>query len=283
MPNRIFKESILVSFSVNALSAEGERMLERLILVADDFGRFAADPIIVLSKCFPLKVKAFTVTQISTWLTELVNAPQGSDESPGIIRLYEVNGQRLGYFTKWLLHNSCRALKSKFPDPTDGAVVAAALAVVKTRRSSTSGNEYLNQTEWGKPGCLMTFYILNKPASWTPLPQATPGRIRKEQEYLKAFPDQDFWRSVMIEIPKSAFLMGRVAGREQDGNPRRPFKGSFDWLVQRGKKDGLENCVKIAEGQYRDPEEKDETGRRPPAGGTRADQTGASGARYDGI
>jgi hypothetical protein len=62
---------------------------------------------------------------------------------------------------------------------------------------------------------------------------------------LALFPDAGFWHQVMAEYQVSTFLQGR---RPSAGHER--FRADFDWLISRGK-DGLENCLKVCEGKYR--------------------------------
>ncbi len=109
MPNRIIRDSARFSETLDALSAEGERMFWRLTTVADDFGRFHADPRVMLANCFPLKVDTWKSEMVAKWLQELVDVDA--------VSIYEVSGKRYGFFKTWDLHQQRRAAKSKFPDP----------------------------------------------------------------------------------------------------------------------------------------------------------------------
>jgi hypothetical protein len=75
----------------------------------------------------------------------------------------------------------------------------------------------------------------------------SPARRTKATRYLHLFPDPAFWHAVMHEISASSFLLGL-----KPSNGHEAFKADFDWLLTKGK-DGTENCVKVAEGKYRDP------------------------------
>lgn len=72
------------------------------------------------------------------------------------------------------------------------------------------------------------------------------GRLKKARQYLKQFPQRDFWLEVFKELNRSSFLAGKSnsAGHES-------FRASFDWLLSKGK-DGTENAVKVYEGKYRE-------------------------------
>jgi len=112
MPNRIIRDSARTSQTLDLLSAEGERLFWRLTTVADDFGRFEADPRILLAHCFPLKAGEWRPTTVEQWRDGLVMV--------GAIKLYSANGRLYGYFTTWGKYQQMRAKVSKFPDPLTG-------------------------------------------------------------------------------------------------------------------------------------------------------------------
>jgi hypothetical protein len=109
MANRLLRDSILTSESIDVLSAEAERLFYRLLLIADDWGRFDADVRVLISRCFPLKVGDITRTDTDNWLKEI--------EDAGMVVLYSVDGRRYAAFSNWSKHNRLRNLKSKFPAP----------------------------------------------------------------------------------------------------------------------------------------------------------------------
>jgi hypothetical protein len=109
MPNRILHESICTSVSIAALSRDAEVLQYRLTVKADDYGRFHADPLIVLGACFPHEIGKTTAEQIASWTRELA--------AQDTIRLYEVDGKHFLFFPKWDRSQRTRANKSKFPDP----------------------------------------------------------------------------------------------------------------------------------------------------------------------
>ena len=83
MPDRILR-SWIDSETVNSLSDAAEVFFVRLIMSADDEGRFYGDPKLLKSYLYPLKKKR--VADIPHWIAECVNA--------GLIVEYEVNGKR---------------------------------------------------------------------------------------------------------------------------------------------------------------------------------------------
>lgn len=110
MPQRAIKETILDSRTLDRVSGDAERLYHRLTTKADDFGRFKADPIIILGNCFPLKIGVFTLEMISAWFAEL--------EVAGAVVSYEFDGKLYGYFPEWESHQGKpRAKTSKYPQP----------------------------------------------------------------------------------------------------------------------------------------------------------------------
>lgn len=109
MPNRIIKESALISRQLAQLSHGAERTFWRLTLIADDFGRFFADPIAIKSRCYPLLADDIKSAQVGAWVDEMVKF--------GLVKLYTVEQNTYGFFPTWEKHQQRRAVKSKFPDP----------------------------------------------------------------------------------------------------------------------------------------------------------------------
>ena len=110
MPNRIIKESICRSDSIDSLSWFEEVLFYRLIVVCDDYGRFDGRPAIIKGACFPLK-DDITKKHISEAIDKLSTA--------GLVRGYEVRGRSYLQLTTWDCHQQVRAKKSKYPSPDD--------------------------------------------------------------------------------------------------------------------------------------------------------------------
>ncbi len=107
MPNRIIKESICRSDSIDSLSWFEEVLFYRLIVVCDDYGRFDGRAAIIKGFCFPLK--DVTTKQIENSLNKLA--------SVGLVRVYEAQGRPYLQMLTWEKHQQIRAKKSKFPPP----------------------------------------------------------------------------------------------------------------------------------------------------------------------
>jgi hypothetical protein len=106
MPNRIIREGWIESEGIDTLTPEAERFFLRLLLRADDFGRFHANPQLLKSSLFPLK-DSIRNTDIALWLDAC--------EKCGLLRCYELTGRRYLVIDKF--GQRTRASSSKFPAP----------------------------------------------------------------------------------------------------------------------------------------------------------------------
>lgn len=107
MPNRIIKESICTSPSIDCLTAVEETMFYRLIVNCDDYGRFDGRLPILKARLFPLKSKMKEDTLVSS-LSALISA--------GLVTMYEVDHRPILQLTGWGKHQTIRTLKSKYPN-----------------------------------------------------------------------------------------------------------------------------------------------------------------------
>lgn len=109
MPNRILKESIKSSHEIDQLSFFQECVFYRLIVSADDFGRYYGDSVLLKSFLFPRKedIKAADIDAALSIMNKI-----------GLISLYQdEKGDRYLQFVSWRKHQQQRSNKSKFPDP----------------------------------------------------------------------------------------------------------------------------------------------------------------------
>jgi hypothetical protein len=132
VPNRIIRDTALSSKKLASLSGDGERLFWRLVMVADDYGRFDADIPVVLAACFPRQFHKIKPKHLSAWLKELVKA--------GLVIHYSVNGDEIGQIYNWI--QRVRANKSKFPPSDDGHMTVIC-------QSSAGPYEELGTTELG--------------------------------------------------------------------------------------------------------------------------------------
>lgn len=110
MPNRIIKESICTSDSVDQMTWFEECFWQRLIVNCDDYGRFDARISVLKARLFPLKEKLQN-REIEAAIDKLV--------SIGCIVLYECAGKPYMYLPSWENHQTIRAKKSKYPSPDE--------------------------------------------------------------------------------------------------------------------------------------------------------------------
>ena len=111
MPNRILKESICTSDSIDRLGWFDEVLFYRLIVNCDDYGRFDGRPAIIKNRLFPLK-ENLTAKTVAGAIEKLASA--------GLVTLYVFEGKPYLYLPTWNHHQSVRAKFSKYPAPEDG-------------------------------------------------------------------------------------------------------------------------------------------------------------------
>ena len=114
MPNRILKESICTSDTIDQLKWDEEVFFYRLIVNCDDYGRFDGRPAIIKSRLYPLKMN-ITLANIEKYLDKL--------STVGLVVRYISNGKPTLQLTTWDKHQQVRAKKSKYPAPEDGEIM----------------------------------------------------------------------------------------------------------------------------------------------------------------
>lgn len=108
MPNRILRESICTSDTIDKLSWFEEALYYRLIVTCDDFGRFDGRTAVIKNRLFPLK-DGLTLKTVETALHGLANA--------GLVSFYTVEGRRFLCLPTWGKYQTQRAKVSKYPAP----------------------------------------------------------------------------------------------------------------------------------------------------------------------
>ena len=110
MPNRIIRESICTSESIDCLSWFEEVLFYRLIVSCDDFGRYDGRAAIIKNRLFPLK-ENLTLKTVENALHGLASA--------GLVTLYTSQGKRFLYLPTWGKYQNQRAKESKYPEPVE--------------------------------------------------------------------------------------------------------------------------------------------------------------------
>ena len=114
MPNRLIKESICTSDTINELSWFQEVCFYRLITVCDDYGRMDARLPILKGRMFALK-EDLRAGEIGKALAALENA--------GLIRTYQVKGKPYLQVLTWNDHQQIRAKVPKYPGPEESDII----------------------------------------------------------------------------------------------------------------------------------------------------------------
>jgi hypothetical protein len=117
MPNRIIKESICTSETIDLLTAEEECFFYRLIVNCDDYGRMDARTPILVSRCFPLRSNEGKRKQVEKMIDSLLRSE--------LIFLY-AEGKYL-QIIKWDKHQRIRAARSKYPEPSADEIIRCQL------------------------------------------------------------------------------------------------------------------------------------------------------------
>ena len=110
MPNRIIKESVCSSDTIDQMSWFEECFFHRLWVNCDDYGRMDARPAILKARLFPLKER-LSLKEIESALVKLA--------SIGCVMLYECDSKPYLCLPAWEVHQNIRAKRSKYPAPDD--------------------------------------------------------------------------------------------------------------------------------------------------------------------
>lgn len=131
MANRVLRDTTY-SESINLLSPGAEVFFYRLIMKADDYGSYHANPKLVRSLLFPLK--NLKDASVDEWMGECVNA--------GLIFLY--SAQNKPYCRILNFNQRLRNMRGRFPPPSDEETELAASrgdSRLETRNTETQKQE----------------------------------------------------------------------------------------------------------------------------------------------
>ena len=234
MPNRIIKDSIHDSETVNRMTDFQFRLWVNLITYVDDFGRGDARPAIIKGKCFPLRER-LTVSAIGVALEALANM--------GCISLYEVDGKPYLYFPTWESHQSIRNKKSKYPTPETTCTQLESIEInCNQLTANVTENPNTNPNTNPKNNSELFDRVLS---AWNSLKLSQITKISSTRgKMLKARIDENGEEAVfkaIDSIRQSQFLRG-----DND----RGWVITFDWFLKQS------NFQKVAEGNYVDRPKK---------------------------
>ena len=116
MANRILKDSINESRGLTSCTFFAQDLYKRLITYADDYGRFNADPQIMLARLYPRELDVVLIDDIISGIIELAGV--------GKVCFYtsQCRNDVYGAFPNWASHQRVRDSKKKMPDPANTAV-----------------------------------------------------------------------------------------------------------------------------------------------------------------
>lgn len=235
MPDRIIRESICTSDTLNQLSDFEERFWHRLIVNCDDYGRFDARPAILKGRLFPL-MEGKTLRNMSDALHKLA--------SVGLVELYEVEGKPFLRVVTWDKYQRIRAKRSKFPEPDGNCCQMPSNVAVIQSESESNPNPNANNMDGlsnriDYPSVMEKF---NRICTTLPrVKQLTDNRRRAIRSAWKIVEPVGGWEKLFRIVDTSDFLSGRNGAWNGCG---------FDWILKPS------NLTKIIEGNYANKEKE---------------------------
>ncbi len=218
MPDRMIRDRCRRSPTLQRLSDAAERAWWRLTTYADDYGRFEADPEVLLAGLMLRRPNGWNVKRMQKVIEEW------ADQTDPLIHQYMVPGDLrvYGHCLTFSEHQRDRNSIPKYPDPPcadlpdnflkcgESLQVAANCGLSSNRNRSSNrssnrnrigGRGILPQTsEWGTPESLVLKYNRESPPECTSVTVFSPGRIKKAREYLSVFPDESYWTNVFKQL-----------------------------------------------------------------------------------
>lgn len=202
MPYRTIKDSICTSDTLAKLSADEERLFYRLMVKADDFGRFDGRADVVRAACFPLQLDQYSTAHVEKMLRRLAEVD--------LIRFYVVSGRRYLYFTTWEKHQRKRAKYSKYPSPDQADAPVAADGKVLTDDGQMTDTSLASDGQTDSDEDCSTQLLLE-------LPQADRDdkfQHGKRHEYPEEF--ESFWSAYPRKIGKREAFRNWETRRKRD-------------------------------------------------------------------
>ncbi len=113
MPDRMVREGLLASRKWAGLKLHLQNLFVRLILAADDYGTFPANPALIRSRCYPLELERAREADLQRWLDELEHA--------GLVRFHWHRDDRYLTLEKFGQAERLKHPRAKYPrSTTDG-------------------------------------------------------------------------------------------------------------------------------------------------------------------
>lgn len=235
MPNRIIKESICRSESINSLTLFEENLFIRLIVVCDDYGRFDGRAAIIKGSCYPLK--DIRINQIEKALDKLSTA--------GMVKMYEVQGKPYLQLTAWERHQQIRAKNSKYPAPETACNHMISNDIKCPRESRIENRESYSRNENAgarAKACVERFEFF-----WCCYP-LDKNRYLAEQAYIRVISDGIYTEDDLVESAKNYAEAMRIKQ-----TPERYIKSADNFLKDMVFEDYLP-------GKYKKPTQQKKSG-----------------------
>lgn len=224
MPNRIIKDSIRTSKSVNSMTDFQFRLWVYLITYVDDYGRGSADPELLKGFVFPRR-KGVTESTIEKALADLANS--------GSILLYDVDGESYFCFPNWSDHQRIQTKHSKFPAPSNGNIKKSTVSNGESpsesnpiRIQSESKYEYESEIPAAREAApTFAWYVAEYNRICVGLPKASKvneSRKKAITARLNAGYTPKEFTALFEKAQNSAFLKGAN---------EKNWRADFDWLI----------------------------------------------------
>lgn len=136
MPNRVLRDWT-TSEAIDTLSVHAEVFFTRLIMKADDYGNYTANPKLLKAALFPLR--DVSAHEIDNWITECITC--------GIIKKYSVEGK--DYLNIPNFGQRLRAMKSHYPDLSQSSGSHTTVnSRLETKRKEVETNLNGQNSDW---------------------------------------------------------------------------------------------------------------------------------------
>lgn len=229
MGNRILKESICTSNEIDALTWFEEVFFYRLIVSADDYGVYPADPVILAHVLFPKK-ENITRKMAENALNRL--------EQLKLITRYRVTGKgTFLYLTTWDRHQRLRHTHRKYPAPEETAGEEEQLGAEETDTTAKTETETAEEATGHEAATVPEEEELFPPVITLPLNDGTEYPVTREDinEYASLYPAAD------VEAELRA-MRGWCLSNEKKRKTRYGIKRFINgWLVRVQDKGGTPN------------------------------------------
>lgn len=195
---RLLSKKIILSRKLNEVSEGAENLYYRLLVAADDFGRFHADPLIIKGQLYTLR-KGMKEIQVARRVDEL--------SAVKLIRVYKVNGETYLEITKFEDHQRFRSdikRKKDFPAFQQGSRIESVRVRTSTDVDSSQHNRNNNRNRSkNKEGAVERIVShLNKTAGtdFKPTTKITIEHINARLS--EGFSVDDLCRAIDIKVPQ---------------------------------------------------------------------------------